>query len=159
MAGRPRITKMINVPKNGKIPEKEIDLNQVIYWAEMQATQEEVAGSFRVCVETLNRHLVEAVGMTYKELLTRVNGNAKLSLRRYQFEQAKKNATMAIWLGKIWLGQMDPDKKGDYQINEKGLADFEKLMALMANIQGSSNAKSSETITDALDNSANDTTA
>ena len=31
----------------------------------------------------------------------------KISLRRYQWELAKKNATMAIWLGKQFLGQRD----------------------------------------------------
>lgn len=28
-------------------------------------------------------------------------------MRRYQFELAKKNANMAIWLGKQYLGQRD----------------------------------------------------
>jgi hypothetical protein len=30
-----------------------------------------------------------------------------MSLRRYQFDLAENNATMAIWLGKQWLGQKD----------------------------------------------------
>ena len=101
------VIQMINVPENGKIPEKVIDFNQVVYWAELQSTQEECAGSFRVSVETLNARLIEHIGMTYTELRKRVDGNAKMSLRRYQFKQAEKNATMAIWLGKNWLGQRD----------------------------------------------------
>lgn len=35
------------------------------------------------------------------------SAGGKMSLRRYQFELAKKNASMAIWLGKQYLGQSD----------------------------------------------------
>ena len=87
----------------GTIPAKEINLDQVLYWTELQATAEEIAGAFRVSVDTLDRRLREAFGMGFAELRKRCNGLQKLSLRRYQFQQAEKNATMAIWLGKIWL--------------------------------------------------------
>jgi AraC-like DNA-binding protein len=91
----------------GTIPEKEINLDQVLYWTELQATAEEIAGAFRVSVDTLDRRLREAFGMGFAELRKRCNGLHKLSLRRYQFQQAERNATMAIWLGKIWLGQRE----------------------------------------------------
>lgn len=99
--GRPRIV------SNIQIPEKQIILEQVLYWIDLQATQEEIAGSFRVSVETLDSRLIEAFGMRFSELRKRCSGQAKLALRRYQFEQAKKSATMAIWLGKQWIGQKD----------------------------------------------------
>src|SRR3990167_3546467 len=91
----------------GVVPEKEINLDQVLYWTELQATAEEIAGAFRVSVDTLDRRLREAFGMGFAELRKRCNGLHKLSLRRYQFQQAERNATMAIWLGKIWLGQRE----------------------------------------------------
>ena len=91
----------------GTIPEKEINLDQVLYWTELQATAEEIAGAFRVSIDTLDRRLREAFGMGFAELRKRCNGLHKLSLRRYQFQQAERNATMAIWLGKIWLGQRE----------------------------------------------------
>ena len=93
----------------GIVPAKEINLDQVLYWTEMQATAEEIAGSFRVSVDTLDRRLREAFGMGFAELRKRCNGLHKLSLRRYQFQQSERNATMAIWLGKIWLGQQRND--------------------------------------------------
>ena len=89
-------------------PQKEIDLDQVIYWAQLQATAEEIASSFRVSPDTLDRRLKKHFGMGYAELLKRVGGSAKLSLRRYQFKLAEKNVAMAIWLGKQWLGQKEP---------------------------------------------------
>ncbi len=45
--------------------------------------------------------------MGFAELRKRCNGIQKLSLRRYQFQQSERNATMAIWLGKVWLGQQE----------------------------------------------------
>ncbi len=35
----------------------------------------------------------------------------RISLRRLQFLQAAKSPAMAIWLGKQYLGQKDPDSK------------------------------------------------
>jgi len=97
-------------PLSVGLPEKEIILDQVIYWAGLQATAEEVASSFFITVETLDRHLIEHFGMGFVELKKRVGGSGKLSLRRYQFQQAEKNTSMAIWLGKQWLGQKDNEQ-------------------------------------------------
>jgi hypothetical protein len=99
---------------NGTVPPKEIDLNQVLYWIELQATEEEIAGSFRVTRMALNRRLNDAFGMNFDQLRTLCSGNKKISLRRYQFALAEKNASMAIWLGKIWLDQ----KESGYQNDE-----------------------------------------
>lgn len=113
-AGRKKIPLII------EIPPKKIIFEQVIYWINLQATQEEVAGSFRVSVETLNARLKEHFGMNFSELIKRVDGEAKLSLRRFQFKQAEKNSTMAIWLGKIWLGQKEDivNELKDWMIHE-----------------------------------------
>ena len=35
------------------------------------------------------------------------SASGKVTLRRYQLRLAEKNAAMAIWLGKQWLGQTD----------------------------------------------------
>jgi len=92
---------------SGQVPEKQIDLDQVLYWIEMQATKQEIAASFRMDVNTLEGYLKEGFGMGFSTLKEKVNGTGKLSLRRYQFKQAENSATMAIWLGKCWLGQTD----------------------------------------------------
>ena len=114
--GRPAIktippTKAVGKPmdKNwkGEIPEKVIIMDQVLYWIDLQATASEIAGSFRVSTETLDAHLKHAFGVGFLELKKRTDGAGKMSVRRYQFKMAEKNATMAIWLGKVWLGQTD----------------------------------------------------
>lgn len=43
-------------------------------------------------------------------------GKGKISLRRHQMRLAEKNATMAIWLGKQYLGQTDrPEESVDME--------------------------------------------
>ena len=44
---------------------------------------------------------------TFRPYMSKKNGNGKIALRRFQLQQAEKNPTMAIWLGKQYLGQTD----------------------------------------------------
>lgn len=45
--------------------------------------------------------------MRFSETFAIKRGKGKISLRRSQFQLAEKNASMAIWLGKQYLGQKD----------------------------------------------------
>jgi hypothetical protein len=122
--GRPK------VPLIMSIPEKVIVFDQVLYWINLQATQEEVAGSFHVSVETLNGRLLDHFGVNFSELRKRCDGEAKLSLRRYQFNLAKTNTSMAIWLGKQWLGQKDHDQM-QASPNDRALTEALKTIKLI----------------------------
>lgn len=99
------------------VPEKEIIMDQVLYWIGLQATAQEIASSFHVSIETLDTKLKEEFGIGFLELKKRYDGSGKLSLRRYQFKQAESNASMAIFLGKQWLGQNDLQKVEVSQLN------------------------------------------
>lgn len=83
-------------------PKKQIDYETVKKLASIQCTQEEIANFLELSVSTLKR---DAEFCTiYKNGID----NGKMSLRRYQFECAKKgNSAMLIWLGKQYLGQTD----------------------------------------------------
>lgn len=88
-------------------PVKEINKEQFESLCNLQCTIEEIAGFFKC-----NRDTVDAwCKRTYKEGFSAVykkySQNGKISLRRYQYKLAEKNASMAIWLGKQWLGQTD----------------------------------------------------
>ncbi len=126
--GRPKI-QMVR-----SLPEKTIVLDQVLYWIGMQATAEEIASSFYTTVETLDARLKEEFGMGFLELKKRTDGSGKLSLRRFQFKQSEKNASMAIWLGKQWLGQMETPV--EVTIDAKTLTQFNDLMEQMKKLQG-----------------------
>ena len=51
--------------------------------------------------------------MNFSEVFKEKRGVGKISLRRAQFRLAEKNANMAIWLGKQYLGQSD---RGEYTV-------------------------------------------
>lgn len=72
--------------------------------AQYQCTDEEIASCLGVTVETLQNPYNKA---TFLECKQKGKEQGRASLRRIQFELAKKNSAMAIWLGKNFLGQRD----------------------------------------------------
>jgi hypothetical protein len=82
-------------------PKKEIDYETVEKLANIQCTQEEIASFLGISTRTLQRD------EQFMELFNRGRENGKMSLRRIQWKHAEKSATMAIWLGKQYLGQRD----------------------------------------------------
>lgn len=82
-------------------PKKEIDYVTVEKLANIQCTQEEIASFLGISSRTLLRD------EKFRELFNKGRENGKMSLRRIQWKHAEKSATMAIWLGKQYLGQRD----------------------------------------------------
>lgn len=73
----------------------------------IQCTMEEICSVLDVCDETLTRWCKETYEMSFSEVFKQKRLGGKTSLRRKQWQLADKNATMAIWLGKQYLGQRD----------------------------------------------------
>lgn len=90
---------------------KEIDWTLFEQLCAVQCTQSEIASMLKIHIDTLRdntkRHYKDEYSNVYKKYCE----NGKCSLRRNQFVLSKKNAAMAIWLGKQWLGQRDHDKE------------------------------------------------
>ena len=99
-------------------PKKEIDYTAVEKLASIQCTQEEIANFLNVSVRTLQRD------EEFCRLYQKGQDNGKMSLRRYQFKLAEKNTSMAIFLGKQYLGQKDIIETD----NSKELAKVEELL-------------------------------
>ena len=88
-------------------PKKDINYDMVEKLANIQCTQEEIASFLGLSVRTLQRD--EEFCRIYKK----GQENGKMSLRRIQFKLAEKNTSMAIFLGKQYLGQKDnPHEEG-----------------------------------------------
>ena len=88
-------------------PHKQIDQKQFESLCGLQCTQEEICDFFGVCSDTLNAWCKRTYKQGFSEVFRQKRGNGKISLRRTQWRLAEKNATMAIWLGKQYLGQKD----------------------------------------------------
>lgn len=94
-------------------PLKEISQKDFEKLCGLQCTKEEICGFFDVTDKTLERWCRRTYKLGFSEVFAQKRGAGKISLRRSQFELAKKNANMAIWLGKQYLGQREPDSKTD----------------------------------------------
>lgn len=91
---------------NGR-PRIPIDENQFNKLCELQCTEEEIAGFFECSVDTLNNWCKRMFGCTFSEKYRQKATRGRIALRRMQLKHAEKNASMAIFLGKNWLGQTD----------------------------------------------------
>ena len=115
---------------NGR-PKIQIDNEQFKKLCELQCTKEEIAGFFNCHEDTIENYCKKEYGECFSQVFKKLSFPGKMSLRRYQFELAKHNASMAIFLGKQYLGQKDIiDNKEDSKelkiIVEKQIVDLSK---------------------------------
>ena len=89
-------------------PRKEIDKKQFESLCEIHCTLEEIASVFSCDTKTLETWCKrEYDGLNFSDVYKRFSSYGNKSLRRWQFEHAKRSVPMAIFLGKNWLGQTD----------------------------------------------------
>ena len=93
----------------GQIKQKQATINQSTFESlcAIQCTREEIAGVLNVSDSTLYRWCKETYGTDFDTIFRQKKENGKASLRRNQWKMAEKNPTMAIFLGKQYLGQRD----------------------------------------------------
>ena len=91
-------------------PRKEIDKKQFENLCGLQCTKEEICAFFEITDKTLDGWCKRTYNLGFSDVFREKRGIGRISLRRSQFELAKKNAAMAIWLGKQYLSQCDQVK-------------------------------------------------
>ena len=84
-----------------------IDKKQFENLCGLQCTLLEICDFFDVEDDTLNSWCKKTYGTTFSEVFKVKRGKGQISLRRMQWKLAEKNAAMAIFLGKQYLGQKD----------------------------------------------------
>ena len=95
-------------------PTKEFDKKAFQDLVGLGCSQEEIGWFFRdetgkpANIDTLTRWCKRTFDMTFQEYFAKNGYMAlKIKLRRNQFKLSEKNAAMAIFLGKNYLGQKD----------------------------------------------------
>jgi len=95
-------------------PKKEFDKKTFQDLVGLGCTQEEICWFFRdvtgksANIDTLTRWCKREFGMTFQEYFRQNGGIAlKIQLRKNQMNLSKSSASMAIFLGKNYLGQTD----------------------------------------------------
>ena len=73
----------------------------------MQCSLDEIAYALDCSGDTIERWCKREYAENFADVYKKHSASGKISLRRYQFELAKKSAAMAIFLGKNYLGQTD----------------------------------------------------
>jgi hypothetical protein len=88
-------------------PKKEIDQKNFESMCAYQCTQEEICAFLGVTDKTLSNWCKKTYGLRFSEVFKQKREIGKMSLRRKQWKLADKSASMAIFLGKNYLGQRD----------------------------------------------------
>lgn len=104
--------------KRGRKP-IEIDKEHFESLCGIQCTEEEIAHFFKCSKSTVIRWCQKTYGDNFDNIYKKYSEVGKISLRRSQFALAKKNASMAIFLGKQYLGQRDVvEQKSDVKLDD-----------------------------------------
>ena len=106
--------------------QKEIDRREFEKLCALQCTEAEICGWFQCSPEKLLSWCKRTYGMTFERAAKQLGAGGKISLRRIQFQLAEKNAAMAIFLGKVVLGQREDavaqDDSSVQKANEQAFA-------------------------------------
>lgn len=92
--------------KGGR-PKIKIDKSQFEKLCSLQCTLEEIAGFFDCSDDTIERWCKSEYKQGFAEVFRQKRQNGRISLRRTQWKLAERNVSMAIWLGKQYLGQKE----------------------------------------------------
>lgn len=106
-------------------PKKEIKQKEFEALCAIQCTQEEICGVLDVCHDTLDRWCHRTYKKSFSQIFAEKRQGGRASLRRKQWNLADTSASMAIWLGKQYLGQRD---KQEEEIKDE-------MTAMLQNIQ------------------------
>ena len=92
--------------ENGR-PKIKIDKTAFTKLCQLQCTLQEIAGYFECSHDTIERWCKQEYGKKFRDVFSDFRSGGMVSLRRNQFKLSENNASMAIWLGKQYLGQKD----------------------------------------------------
>ncbi len=108
-------------------PKTEINKEQFESLCNLQCTKEEIAGFFKCSLETIENFCRREYNDTFSGTFKTYSQNGKISLRRLQFRLAEKSYSMAIWLGKQYLGQTEKIEQTNSYEDLNSLADMLKM--------------------------------
>lgn len=85
----------------------EIDKKKFEELCEIQCSIEDIANYFDCDVEYIKNWVKETYNEEFDIIYEKKSIKGKVQIREAQFKLAEKNVSMAIWLGKQYLGQTE----------------------------------------------------
>jgi len=73
----------------------------------MQCTLREIADDFNCSEKTIERKVIEHYSCRFVDIFKRKRQKGLMSLRVHMFKLSETSASMAIFLGKNWLGMVE----------------------------------------------------
>ena len=110
-------------------PRIEIDKDQFERLCGLQCTLVEIACYFNCSEDTIEKWCKREYRMGFTDIFHIKRSTGKISLRRSQFRLAETNPTMAIWLGKQYLGQTDKQEITVASQDDETIAEMERFFA------------------------------
>lgn len=108
-------------------PRIEIDEESFKKLCGLQCTLSEIASYMECSEDTIERWCRREMKMSFADAFKKYSAPGKISLRRWQFKMAEHNVSMAIFLGKNWLGQTDKVEQTITEVEDlTGLAEMLK---------------------------------
>jgi hypothetical protein len=104
-----KIQKKNQEVKQGR-PQKFIDWKRVEDFLRAGVNQKRICGFLGFDDTTLRKHCIEKYGEEYSTFSTRLYSEGESLIEHVQFEKAMEgNPTMLQWVGKVRLGQREPE--------------------------------------------------
>lgn len=88
-------------------PRIQIDKSMFEKLCGLMCSEEDIAYFFNCSIDTICNWCKQEYGETFSDIYKKKCVAGKISLRRNQWKLSEKNASMAIFLGKNYLGQKD----------------------------------------------------
>ena len=88
-------------------PRIEIDKEQFKKLCQIQCTLAEIAAWFKCSEDTIENWCKRELKMSFSDAFKIWSADGKISIRRIQFKMAEHNVAMAMFLGKVYLGQRE----------------------------------------------------
>ncbi len=125
-------------------PGKEIDWSMFENLCGIHCSQSEIASMLKIHPDTLRDRAIEYYNdIDFSSIYKKFQESGKCSLRRNQFAMSKSNASMAIWLGKQYLGQRDLEQT--ITVSPETAIQFQAVMKQLENAQASALNKAETT--------------
>lgn len=122
-------------------PRIQIDFEQFQGLCNIQCTLNEIANWFKCSEDTIERWCKRELKMGFAEAYKIYSSGGKISLRRWQFKMAEHNVSMAIWLGKQYLGQREQQEVAITQIDDS----LREMNDFFNNKKAAENGKTADT--------------
>ena len=118
-------------PKKETRGRKKLEIDQKLFedLCTYQATKKEIAGIMHVSIDTLLRWCKRTYKKTFEEVFEEYRVPGLISLRRSQFEMAKRNPKMNMFLSVNYLGMSDqPRNATTSSVTESTMNSFNNVL-------------------------------